>query len=259
MKECSVLFAVAFRDFTKFLRDKPRILASFIFPILFIGVLGIGLDANLGKSVGYSFLTFVFTGVFAQTLFQSSAAGVISLVEDRENDFSKEIFIAPISRYTIILGKILGEAMVSMAQGIGIILFGLLLKIPLSAFQIVMLIPVGFIACLVGGAFGIFVLSNLGTQRRANQIFPFIIFPQIFLAGVFNPIKELPLLLLILSRLAPLTYIVDLVRGVYYAHVPEASQILLASPVVNLTIVGVLFLIFLLFGTVLFINKERNL
>ena len=66
------------------------------------------MQANIGDSAGYDFLVFTFTGVFAQTLFLSATQGVISLVEDRENDFSQEIFVSPISRYSIILGKIVG-------------------------------------------------------------------------------------------------------------------------------------------------------
>ena len=62
---------------------------------------------------------------------------------------------------------------------------------------------------MLGGAFGILVLANLGNQQRVRQIFPLVIFPQFFLAGVFNPITRLPPFLFILSRAAPMTYAVD--------------------------------------------------
>ena len=73
-----------------------------IFPFIFIGALGGTLSANFGRAPGFDFLTLTFTGVYAQTLFQSTAMGMISLVIDRENDFSQELFIAPVSRYTIV-------------------------------------------------------------------------------------------------------------------------------------------------------------
>lgn len=258
MKELNAILTIAYRDFTKFLRDKPRIVASFIFPVLLIGVLGVGLDANLADDVGFSFLAFVFTGVLAQTLFQSSAAGVISLVEDRENDFSKEMFVSPVSRYSIVIGKIFGEASVSMVQGLGVIVFGILLGVPLSLPQFTILIPASLIATFLGGAFGILVLANLGTQRRANQIFPFIIFPQFFLAGVFNPIKDLPWYLFILSRIAPMTYAVDFLRGLYYSGKEEFSRVVLLHPATNLLIILGLFMVFLLIGTYLFVRNEKN-
>src|SRR3989344_7067656 len=91
-REFSAIATIAYRDFTKLLRDRPRLIAGFIFPVLFIGVLGSSLNATIGRDIGFNFLAFVFTGVFAQSLFQSSAAGVISLIQDRENDFSQELF-----------------------------------------------------------------------------------------------------------------------------------------------------------------------
>ena len=118
-REANAIAAIAYRDFLKLLRDRARMVSSFVFPMVFIGILGNSLQANLGSAAGYNILVFTFTGVFAQTVYQSTAQGVISLMEDRENDFSQEIFVSPISRYSIIFGKILGETLVALPQGAG--------------------------------------------------------------------------------------------------------------------------------------------
>ncbi len=230
MKQLNAILTIAYRDFLKFIRDRSRIIITFIFPIIFIGVLGGSLQANIGKAIGYDFLLFTFTGVLGQTLFQSTASGVISLIEDRENDFSQEIFVSPVSRYAIIVGKILGESLVAMAQIIGIVLFGFIIRLPISFTALISMIPMMLIVCFVGGAFGILVLSQLSNQRSANQLFPFIMFPQFFLAGVFSPIKHLPIYLFVLSRIAPMTYAVDLLRGIYYWGKPEYGKIVLYNP-----------------------------
>jgi len=91
MKTLNAILTIAMRDLTKLLRDRTRIFASLIFPGIFIGVLGTSLQANLGSNLGYNFLEFVFIGVLAQTLFQSTAGGIISLVEDRQNNFAQEM------------------------------------------------------------------------------------------------------------------------------------------------------------------------
>lgn len=258
MKEVYAILTLAHRDVLKFLRDRSRILATFIFPLIFIGVLGGSIQANLGQELGYNFLMFTFIGVIGQTLFQSTASGVISLIEDRENDFSQEIFVSPISRYSIIIGKILGESVVALLQVVGIIIFGLIIRLPLSITGLVSLIPAMLIVCFLGGAFGILVLSNLNSQRSANQIFPFLIFPQFFLAGVFSPIKQLPIYLLIFSRLAPMTYAVDFIRSLYYTNTPEYGKVVLFNPLINITIITGMFLVFLVAGTFLFVKNERN-
>ncbi|HMQ51497.1 MAG TPA: ABC transporter permease [Anaerolineae bacterium] len=256
--ETNAIAALAFRDLLKFLRDPVRMISTFVFPLIFIGVLGGSFEASLGDVVGYSFLTFTFTGVLAQTLFQSSAMGLISLIEDRENDFSQEIFVSPISRYSIIFGKVLGESLVSMAQGLGIVAFAAIIGIDISLRQILMLGPALLIVCLFGGAFGVIIMSLLNSQRAANQVFPFVMLPQFFLAGVFTPITQLPWFLDLLSRLSPMRYAVDLTRAVFYQDRPDASEVVLAGAGLNLAIIAGLFALFLVAGTYLFVRKEQN-
>jgi ABC-2 type transport system permease protein len=258
MHNLNAILTIAFRDIIKLLRDKSRIFASFIFPIIFIGVLGTSLQQNLGETLGYNFLTFVFIGVLAQTLFQSTASGIISLVEDRQNDFAQEMFIAPISRYAILLGKILGETIVSLVQIIGVVVFAFLIKIPLDVMSLISLFPFILAIAFFGGAFGVMVMSSLSEQRAANQIFPFILFPQFFLAGVFNPIQNLPLPILIASRISPMTYAVDLLRSIYYFGKPEYAKVVLFNPWLNLAVVLGFGVVFLVIGTYLFVKNERN-
>jgi ABC-2 type transport system permease protein len=258
MKSLNALITIAARDVLKLYRDRMRILASLIFPLIFIGILGGSLDASLSKDVGYNFMVFVFTGVIGQTLFQSTASGIISLIEDRQNDFAQEMFVAPISRYIIILGKICGESLVALAQLAGIFLLGFIFRIPFSMPQLLSLIPAIIICCLLGGAFGTMIIANLGNQRQANQIFQFIIFPQIFLSGVFTPMKNPPLILFVLSRLNPMMYAVDLVRSFYYWGQPEYDKVVLHSPAYNLTVISIIFVIMLVVGTALFTRNERN-
>lgn len=258
MRELNAIFTIAFRDFIKMLRDRGRLVATFIFPFIFIGILGSSLQSNYGGSVPYNILLYVFTGVLGQTLFQSTASGLISLIEDRENDFSQEIFVSPISRYSIVIGKLLGESLVAMAQLFGILIFGFIMGIHINVFQLIGLTPFFLVVCLFGGAFGLFILSNLKSQRSANQIFPFVIFPQFFLAGVFSPNQVLDPIPMVLSRIMPMTYAVDLIRSVFYMGNPDGAKTVLFSTPVNLAVIGGFTLFFVLVGTYLFVKNERN-
>ena len=243
--ELHSVLALAQRDLTKLLRDRARLITTVIFPFIFIGALGGTLSASFGRAPGFDFLTLTFTGVYAQTLFQSTAMGMISLVIDRENDFSQELFIAPVSRYTIIAGRILGETLVALPQALAILAFGLVIGIPMSLGQISGLIGTGVIVAFFGGAFGVLILAFLNNQRAANQIFPFIFLPQFFLAGVF-------------TRIAPLRYAVDFVRGVFYAGTTDYPHVVLQDPAANFAIIGPAFLACLVVGTFFFVRSERN-
>jgi len=258
MRELSAILAIAHRDFVKLLRDRARIVSDFAFPILLVGLLGPALQAGFGSASGLDLQAFVFTGVLAQTVWQSAAMGVISLIADRDEDFSQEIFVSPISRYSIVAGKIVGESLVAMPQAIALLAVGVVLGLPLSPVLVLAILAAVAIAAVSGAAFGILVLSNIGSQRTANQIFPFVMLPQFFLAGVFNPLQNLPLPLEILSRLSPMRYAVDLVRNAYYGVVPSEVPAMVATAPENLAILGALFVVFVLVGTARFVRAERN-
>ena len=258
MTDLSPILTIASRDLLKLLRDRTRLVFTLVFPFIFIVLMGGTLQGNLGRAAGFNFIGFIFTGVLGMTLFQSAAQGLISLIEDRETDFSQEMFVSPISRYSIVFGKILGETMVSFIQAIPTIALALALRVPLTPLQVLLLVPASLGACLLGGAFGVAVMSLLQNQRAAQQIFPFLIFPQFFLAGIFNPIKVLPWYLLPLSLISPLRYAVDLLRGVAYTGRPEYDKVVLFNPLTNLVVMAAMFGAFLLVGTMMFVRQETN-
>jgi ABC-2 type transport system permease protein len=258
MRELNAVLAIAHRDLTKLLRDRPRIVGDLAFPVLFVALLGPALQAGFGSPGGLNLQAYVFTGVLAQSVWQSAAAGVISLIADREQDFSQEIFVSPISRYSIVIGKIVGESLVAFPQALAILVLGTILGVPLSLATVLGLIPAIFLIAVFGGAFGILVVSNLASQRAANQVFTFLLLPQFFLAGVFNPIQNLPWWLDALSRISPLRYAVDTIRNVYYGFQPSAAPATVATLDVDLAILGAMLLVFITLGTAIFVRTERN-
>jgi ABC-2 type transport system permease protein len=258
MTDVNAILTVASRDILKLYRDRTRLAFSFVFPLIFIGLMGGTLQGNLGRAAGFNFIGFIFTGVLGMTLFQSSAQGIISLIEDREQDFSQEMFVSPISRYSIVFGKILGESGVSLVQAVPAFLLAGLLKVPLTPGIVLLLIPACVLACLLGAGFGVTAMSLLNNQRAAQQIFPFLMFPQFFLAGIFNPIKILPWYLAPFSLVSPMRYPVDLFRGILYSGRPEYGKVVLLDPTTNLVVMGVMFAAFLVFGTAMFVRQETN-
>ncbi len=146
----------------------------------------------------------------------------------------------------------------ALAQGLGLIALALVIGVPLSPTQLLALLPAAVAAALLGGAFGVVVLSRISSQRAAQQLFPFVFLPQFFLAGVFTPIKVLPWYLKIPSYLSPMRYAVDLARAVFYTGDPDRDEVVLQSAVFNALLVAALFAVFLVIGTALFVRAERN-
>ena len=85
--QINAISAIAYRDIIKYVKNPSRVLISLIFPIIFILVLGGSFKANV--QTPYDFMIFTFVGVLGQTIFQTVAQGIISLVQDREQDLTQ--------------------------------------------------------------------------------------------------------------------------------------------------------------------------
>lgn len=256
--EVNAVAAIAARDLQKFLRDRGRLIGSFVFPFVLMALMGGTAQLNIGGAVGFNYVAFTFSGVLGMTVFQSTMQGIASLLDDRQNDFAQEIFVSPISRYSIVLGKMLGETLVALAQAVPLVVLALALRVSISPAQMLLLVPVALASCLLGGSLGLLAMAMINSQQAANQVFNFLLLPQFFLAGIFTPIRVLPWYLDALSRISPMRYVVDLFRDVLYAGRPEYHTVVLLDPVTNMLIMAVMFVVFMVVGTTLFVRRETN-
>jgi len=257
-RELSALAIIAQRDVIKLLRDRPRLAVNLAFPVLLIGGLGAILQPTVGRVTGLNAVTLAFTGVLAASLFQSCAAGMISIVEDRENDFSRELFVTPVSRLTLVAGKIAGETLVAMTQGVFIVAFAMAFGVRMKAGQIAALLPPGLACCLLGGAFGLATVAALPNQRSAMQIFQFLIIPQYVLGGVLVPLQGTARYLDVLAHLMPMHYVVELTRAAFYAGTPGYSKVVSGSPLADGAITLGLFAVLMTAGSAVFGYRERT-
>jgi ABC-2 type transport system permease protein len=255
--ELGALAAVAQRDLTKLLRDRLRLAVSLALPVALI--LGIGniLQPTVGRVTGLNAVTLAFTGVLAATLFQSAAAGMISLVEDRDTDFSRKLFVTPVSRLTLVAGKMAGETLVALCQGVCIVVFAVVIGVSMTLGQVGALIGPSLACCLLGAAFGLAALAALPNQRSAMQVFEFLILPQYVLAGVLVPLRGLPAWLGALSWAMPLRYAVGLTQAAFYAGTPGYRKVVTVNPFVDVVVMVGLFVALVVGGTLLLNYRER--
>ncbi|HEY7143361.1 MAG TPA: ABC transporter permease [Streptosporangiaceae bacterium] len=256
-RELSALAVIAQRDVLKLIRDRPRLAVSLAFPVLLIGGLGAVLQPTVGQVTGLNAMTLAFTGVLAASLFQSAAAGMISVVEDRETDFARELFITPVSRLTLIAGKVAGESLVAGCQGGCIVAFAVATGVAASPGQLAALLAPGLACCLLGGAFGLATVAALPSQRSAMQVFQFLIIPQYVLGGVLVPLHGVSGYLNAISLAMPMRYVVDLSRAAFYAGTPGYRQAVTGGPVLDAVVAAGLTCILLAAGSAIFSYRER--
>lgn len=259
-REFNAVAAICARDMARWLREwKNNLLFSFFFPVAFMGILGGTIGQNLASGIGYNYLQFVLLGMVANITIQFTMMGVTSLIEERETGFTQEIFVSPVSRYSIILGKILGASFTALPPLAIFFLVGVAMGIPLTLAGIGLILLVVPVMFLLGGALGVLVSGIFSSSPKAvDQAVIMIMFPQMFLSGALIPIGASTGVLGILSRLMPATYVVDLLRAVFYQGTPTYAKVVLYNPFVDLLVAIGLSAAFFVAGTYLFVRNERN-
>jgi len=217
------VYTIWYRDILRFWRDKMRLIGSIFLPLLFLFVFGSGLSTSLGLlGPGINFAQFMFPGIIGMTVFMGSFMAGVSVVWDREFGFLKEVLVAPISRASVAAGKTLGAATVALIQGVIILLLAPLIGISLSPWTVLALLPLMFLLAASMGSFGVLLATRIRTIEAFQAVMQILMFPMMFLSGVFFPLQGLPTWMDVLVKINPATYGIAPIRQVVLGTSPDS-------------------------------------
>jgi len=212
------IWVVAFRELLHFVSDRTRIISSLMFPLMFLVVFGAGFSRIVGGLAGgVDFIHFIYPGILAMTVLTSSLLSGTSVVVDREHGFLKEVLVAPLSRVGVILGKALGGSLTSLLQGMIMLVIAPIIGLSITPLLVVKLLPTLLILSLALSGLGILMATRMHSQQGFQFLMQLIVFPLMFLAGVFFPVDGVPVWLQIVAKVNPLTYGVDAIRQIFLA------------------------------------------
>jgi ABC-2 type transport system permease protein len=257
-RELNATVAVAARDITITVKSPATIGLSLVMPLLMMGLIGGNLMQNMAGGLGFDFGVFMLVGMLINMLFMMTTMGMVTLIDDSDDNYSAELLVSPVSRYSIVVGKILGSSFMAIVSCLGVLVVGLVMGIALAPWQLLALLALAPLMCLSGGALAMIVMGVIKSNRAANIAVMMITMPQMFLSGVIIPIGNSSGVLFVLSRMLPMTYCVDLGRAVVYAGSPDFSSVVLFNPVVSLAAIAALTAICLVLGTYLYARSEKN-
>ncbi len=217
MSELNGLYALWYREFKVFTREKSRVVSSLIQPLMWLIIFGTGLGSALGESFsgsGASYQTFIFPGILAMTILFGSLFFGLYIIMDKRVDFLKEVLVAPLSRTTIFFGKILGGATdgtieIIILMVLGALFFGIHFTIYSAILTLVIIALLMISIISLGLTFGAIMTSPEGF----GLVISFVIFPLFFLSGALFPVKTLPTWLFAFVALNPVSYAVDALRS----------------------------------------------
>jgi ABC-2 type transport system permease protein len=193
------------RDIIRLFRMPTRIIAGVAQPLLFLFVLGAGLEGAIGAqgAAGVDYQQYLFPGILAMSVITSALFSAIAIVWDREFGFLREMLVAPVTRGTLVFGKALGGGSVAV--------------LVLLAFALT--------------AFGIVIASRMERMESFQMVMALVLQPMIFLSGAIFPLTALPDWLAVITRLNPATYGIDGIRRVV---LPDADPLTIFDWVVPL-------------------------
>ena len=246
MSEIRGLYTLWLREIKRFLRDRTRLISSFIQPLLWLVIFGAGFGTRfLIPDVSYQ--QFIFPGIIGQTLLFTSMFMGISVIWDKEFGFMKEILVSPVSRFTLFLGKMFGDSTDALIQGIIVFAFGTLLGIAFDPITFLLCLPIMLLITFGLVSIGLTIASAMGSLESFGAIQTFINLPLFFLSGALFPVSGagIPEWLRIASIFNPLTYGVDALRTVILG----SAWVPLQPLYVNLGVVCVFDLVMIGVGT----------
>jgi ABC-2 type transport system permease protein len=208
------IYILWLRELKRYVRSRAQVVASLGSPILYLIALGFGLGPVFQKAGQGSYLQFIAPGVIGMSVLFTSVFSGIGLLWDRQFGFLKETLVAPVPRLQIMIGKTLGGATVALIQGVLVVVVCLIAgfrpahasTLPLAALFMALI-------SIVFAALGTAIGSQLQNMQGFQLIMNFLVMPIFFLSGALFPLTGIPSGLAIATRINPLTYGIDGLRG----------------------------------------------
>ncbi|HZS42909.1 MAG TPA: ABC transporter permease [Candidatus Paceibacterota bacterium] len=208
------IYILWLRQVKKYLRSPSRVIGSLGQPILYLVALGYGLGSIYAKAGGGNYIQFLTPGVIGMSVLFTSIFSGIEIIWDKQFGFLKETMVAPVSRFNIMLGRTLGGATVASLQGIVVLILSVVVGFRLTNFSL--LIPAFvfmFLTALLFTALGTAIAARLNDMQGFQLIMNFLVMPIFFLSGALFPLSGLPKIIEYLTRINPLSYGIDGLRG----------------------------------------------
>jgi ABC-2 type transport system permease protein len=253
--EFNVIYVIVAREVKKFIRERSRLLAAAARPLIWLFFVGAGMSRLVRPVEGVTYTQFIFPGILGLTILFSSIFSSISIIWDKEFGFMKEILVAPVSRFSIVVGKALSGTVVSTSQAMVILLFFPLLGIKLGVTEIVLTVLLCAMVAFCISSFGIVLATFYESYESFSVIMNFIVMPMFFLSGAMYPVKLLPEALKLVSKANPLTYGVDAIK--HMTNPLEAGPMSPDFPLVlDLAVIAAMSAVFVAVSSRLFERKQ---
>lgn len=207
------IYILWLRQLKRYSRSRSRIIGSLGQPLLFLVALGFGFGPIYQKANGGDYIQFLAPGVMSMGILFTAIFSGVEMLWDRQFGFLKETLVAPVPRLHIMIGRTLGGATIATIQGLIVfcMCFAVGFRPENYALLPVTLLIMGLIALLFT-ALGTGIACLLNDFQGFQLIMNFLVMPLFFLSGALFPLTNLPAAIMVVTRIDPLSYGVDVLR-----------------------------------------------
>jgi ABC-2 type transport system permease protein len=206
------VLAIIQRELARTLRQRGRLLSALVRPLIWLLVIGGGVETMMPSSAGTGYRAFLAPGLLAMTLLFGAMLSALSLVHDRESGVLRLLLVAPIHHAWIIIARILSAAVVALVQA-GLLLLLLWPAGYVGAGWDPIVLLAGLVAtALAAACLGMLVAVAVRGLENFAVMMNFVIFPLFFLSGALYPLHGLPPWLRLAALANPFSYGVDLLK-----------------------------------------------
>lgn len=229
----SGLSAIWLRELKRALRDRGQFVGGVSRPLLWVIILGIGLNPYFrGEVYGevrfvvpYTYLQFIFPAVIALNIMYTSVQSAVSVIWDREFGFLREVLVSPLPRWVVLLGKVLGGTTVAMIHGALVLALARFADVIVTPSRVLQGLGMMFLLAFSLTSVGVVIANRLRSFEGFGVFSNAVILPLYFTSASVFPLDPAltraqtrvvyPDWLVAIVEWNPITYAVDSLRGTF--------------------------------------------
>ena len=228
---------LAKREWIRFFRQRNRVTAAIVQPLLFWVLFGTGLSGAFRSAGELDFLQFFLPGTVALIVLFTAIFSTISVIEDRREGFMQAVLVAPVGRWPVLVGKVLGGSAIAWVQAVFFLVLVLVVGTAEPGWSLAPLLGLLALVAIAMCSLGMIVAWPMESTQGFHAIMMLGLMPMWLLSGAFFPIPALgsqsgvgQWILGGIMRANPLSYSIVEMRRLLYPKVDFSSGGFFPSP-----------------------------
>jgi ABC-2 type transport system permease protein len=187
----SAAWMLAKREWVRFFRQRNRVVSAVVQPLLFWLLFGTGLQGSFVGAGDLDFFEFFLPGTIALIVLFTAIFSTISVIEDRREGFMQSVLVAPVGRWPVLVGKVLGGTAIAWVQAVIFLALVYLFGAATLSSSVVGVLGLLALMGIAMCSLGMIVAWPMDSTQGFHAIMMLGLMPMWLLSGSFFPIPPL--------------------------------------------------------------------